>query len=131
MSALLRGYCYLFNLALCLAALALGLVAYLSGVHNLNLGMLPWTGKNLTNYLIWLGLLGLMCVAGAFTGKVRFLLPLWCFAILCLFGWGFYLGSYSFPGREEFDQSLWFTGAALVSFLASLTLFKSGRRHHR
>jgi len=39
--------------------------------------MLPWEGAQLTQALLVLGVVGLLCVLLAVTGWLRFLFPLW------------------------------------------------------
>ena len=123
---LLRIFAYLYHVILALLLLGLGIAALSMGKDNLNLGMLPWEGSRLTQSLLVLGVVGLLCVLLAVTGWLRFLFPLWALVILILMVRGFFLSPYTFPGEDEFQEAIWLTLGALVAFLASLTLF--GRR---
>jgi len=123
---LLRIYAYLYHVLLALLLLALGVAALSAGRDNLSLGMLPWEGGRLTQALLVLGVVGLLCVLLAVTGWLRFLFPLWTLVILVLMIRGFFVSPYTFGGEDEFKEAIWLTVGALIAFLASLSLF--GRR---
>lgn len=125
--AVLRFYSYIFHFALAILLLGLALVCYASGLHNLNLGMLPWTGEVLSRWLLGLGLVGLLAVILALTGVFRYLLPLYAAAACVMLFRGFFLGGYVFGGRGDFYRAIWLTLAALAAFLCSLLLFKRKR----
>ena len=97
---LFRLYAYLYHLILCLFLLGIGVVAY-SGGKPLNLGMLPWEGDRLTEGLIGLGIIGLICIFGAITGWFRWLFPLWTLVVFVMMVRGFFLTSYTFSGDER------------------------------
>ena len=123
---LLRIYAYLFELALSLLLLGLGIVA---GPNTLNLGMLPWEGAALKKMVLILGALGLGSVLFA-RGWLRWIFPLWCLFVLVMMVRGFFQSSYSFTGAGEFRFAVWLTVAAFVAFLGSLGVFRhrTGRR---
>ena len=118
---LLRLFSYLYHLVLSLLLLGLGIVAYSSGT-TLSLGMLPWEGEKLTQVLLALGFIGLVCLFGAVTGMFRWLFPIWTLAIFILMLRGFFLGSFSYSGADQFRNIILLTIGALVTFLASLSL---------
>ena len=123
---LLRLYSYLYHLVLSLFLIGLGIVAYSSGT-TLSLGMLPWEGEKLTQALLALGVIGLVCIFGAITGLFRWLFPLWTLIIFILMVRGFFLGSFSFSGADQFKGAVWLTIGALGAFLSSLSLFTQRR----
>lgn len=123
---LLRLYSYLYHLILSLLLLGLGIAAYSSG-KALSLGMLPWEGEKLTQALVALGIIGLVCVFGAITGLFRWLFPIWTLAVLILMVRGFFLSSYSYAGADSFKTAVWVTVGALVAFLSSLGLLRRRR----
>ena len=120
---LFRLYAYLYHLILCLFLLGIGVVAY-SGGKALNLGMLPWEGDRLTESLIGLGIIGLICIFGAITGWFRWLFPLWTLVVFVMMVRGFFLTPYTFSSDDEFKQAVCLTLGAFVAFLASLTLLR-------
>lgn len=124
---LLRACAYLFHLALSLFLVGVGLVA-LTGQSTLTLGMLPWQGATLTRAILALGAVGIICVAAAITGFARWLFVLWTLFALGMMFRGYFLSSYSFSGAVEFKTAVWLTIAALVAFLASLSLVFGRRR---
>ncbi len=124
---LLRLYSYLYHLVLSLFLLGLGIVAYSSGT-TLSLGMMPWEGEKLTQALLALGVIGLVCLFGAITGLFRWLFPIWTFVIFILMVRGFFLGSFIYSGADQFKGAVWLTIGALGAFLSSLSLFTKRRR---
>jgi hypothetical protein len=124
---ILRGYSYLFHLVLCLFLLAMTIVA-MSSTATFSLEILPWKGDELTQWLLWGSIAGLISIVLAVTGIFRFLFPVWALVVLVMMIRGYLLQPYSFGGTDPFYKALGFIGAALLAFLASLTLFRSTRR---
>jgi hypothetical protein len=127
-AALLRIFSYLFHLMLSGFLLGVASLAALSGQHNLRLEMLPWTGADLTWWLIALGLFGLLTVILAVFGKLRILFTIWCLTALVLMVRGYFFSPYTFSGPEEFQFAMLLSFAALLAFLGSLTQFRKRKR---
>jgi hypothetical protein len=126
---ILRVYSYLYHLVLCLFLLGLSLVA-VSTSNTLKLTMLPWTGAELTTWLLWGSLAGLISLILAITGTFRFLFPIWTLTVFVLMVRGYLLKGYTFENKAAFYSVLWLIAGALLAFLASLTLL-SVRRTRR
>ncbi len=125
---LLRVFCYFYHTILSLALLAVGGVATLSDAQHLKLETLPWQGPPLNNWLIGLGITGLVSVLLAIMGKVRFLLPLWSVFVLAMLVKGVFLTpAVSFAGQSEFHNWLWLIGGAVLALLGSFTLLERRR----
>jgi len=122
---ILRLYSYLYHLILCLFCLGLGIVASIGGLHNLNLGMLPWKGAELTHWLIGLSIAGLVSLLLAVTGIFRYLFPIWCLVVIVMMIRGFFLSQFAYHGPEEFRGVVWLVVGAIGAFLSSLQLFKA------
>jgi hypothetical protein len=119
---LLRVFCYLFHTILSLALLALGVVAVRSDVSDMKIETLPWQGAELNHWLMGLGLIGLLCVILAVTGKFRFLLILWSIYVLVILVRGvFFNSTVTFEGNEDFHNWLLLIGGAGLAFIGSLT----------
>jgi hypothetical protein len=127
---LLRVFAYLFELALSLFLLGLGIVAWASSPANLTIGMLPWEGAALTQALLILGIMGLACVLLA-GSRMRWIFPLWCLLVLVIMIRGFFLSSYSFAGADQFQFAVWLTVAAVIAFLGSLGVFRRRAKTRR
>jgi hypothetical protein len=127
---LLRVFDYLFELALSLFLLGLGIVAWASSPANLTIGMLPWEGAALTRALLILGIMGLACVLLA-GSRMRWIFPLWCLLVLVIMIRGFFLSSYSFAGADQFQFAVWLTVAALIAFLGSLGVLRRRAKTRR
>ncbi|HEY6393639.1 MAG TPA: hypothetical protein VIX89_20320 [Bryobacteraceae bacterium] len=128
---LLRVCGYIYHFALCLFLLGLGITGAASGRNNLKLPMLPWEGAALTRAVTILGVLGIVCVLLAITGKLRWLFPLWALFVFVMMFRGFFLSSYSFAGAGQFKFDVWLTAGALAVFLVSLSLFGRGSKKYR
>jgi hypothetical protein len=102
-------------------------VVAMSTSNTLKLSMLPWTGADLTSWLLWGSLAGLISLILAVTGTFRFLFPLWALTVLILMVRGYIVNSYTFAGRSEFNTVMWMLAGAVLAFLASLTLFRATR----
>jgi hypothetical protein len=120
---LLLVFAWVFELALSLFLIGLGMVAWASGPTDLNLGMLPWEGAALRRMLLILGIVGLACtlLAGS---RLRWTFPLWCLFVLILMIRGFFLSSYSFAGANQFQFAVGLSAGALVAFLGSLGVLR-------
>lgn len=129
-STLFRAFSYLYHAVLCLLLFGVGMIAYTSQVKA-SMAMLPWSGDILVQWLIVGSLAGLICILLAVTGWFRFLFPLWALAILVLMVRGYLLQPYTFTGKTEFYYVLGMIAAALVAFLASLTLLRSSKKRSR
>lgn len=90
---------------LCLFFLGVGVVAKLTG-NPVQFSMLPWTGNELTNWVIGLSLLGLAAIALSAAGKFRWLLAIFACYVFAQMFWGFYMGPHRFDGYDDFRQSI-------------------------
>jgi hypothetical protein len=123
---ILRVYSYLYHLVLCLFLIGISVVAMTSS-NVLSLPMLPWKGADLTTWLFWGSLAGLLSIVLAVTGIFRFLFPIWAAAVLFYMVRGYLVLPYTFSGKTDFYSTLWMIGGAFLAFLASLTLLRAGR----
>jgi hypothetical protein len=118
---MLRFYSYLYHLGLALFLFGLSTVALLSS-NTLKMPILPWTGAELTQWLFWGSIVGLISVGLAITGIFRYLFPLWALVVLVLLVRGYILQPIPFASTDEFQNAMLLTGGALLAFIASLTL---------
>jgi hypothetical protein len=128
MVKILRALSYGIHFLLGLLLFGLGAVSIISDTP-LRLEMLPWSGMELSRWLIYLGLAAVVCVTLAVLGIFRFLFPVWCLVTLILTVRGYFFSPYRFSGDDEFYWVLGFTSLLLLTFAASLTLFKAARAH--
>jgi hypothetical protein len=126
---LLRLYSYLYELILSLFLLGLAAVAIASHGDHLNLEMLPWKGRALVHWLLGIGIVGLLSVTLALLGKSRFLFLLFTLAVFAMLARGYFLGAYTFSGKEEFRMAIWLTLGAFIAILGALSQF--GRKRAR
>jgi hypothetical protein len=120
-------FSYLYHFVLSLFLMGVAIVA-MSSSNTLRLDMLPWTGSELTSWLFWGGLAGLIVVTLAVTGIFRYLFPLWALVVLVMMVRGYLLRPYKFSGEGDFYRVLLLIFGALLAFLASLTLFRVKKR---
>ena len=126
--ALLRIYSYLYHTALALLLVGMSLVAVASRSHSLQLGMLPWKGRELTYWLLGVGLAGLLSVFLALIGKLRFLFLLYAIGIFAMMLRGYFLGVYGFSGKDEFRFAVLLTAGALLAVFGAWSRFRSSSR---
>ena len=119
---MLRAYSYLYHFVLAVFLLGLALIALLSS-NTLKISILPWSGEEATQWLLWSSLFGLLSIVLAVTGIFRYMFPLWALLVLALMIRGYLLQPIPFADRSEFQMAMLLMGGALVAFLASLTVF--------
>lgn len=129
-SLLFRIYAYLYHFVLTLFLLGIGFIAASTG-NYLRLGMLPWTGEKLTQVVLVLGVVGLLCVMLAVTGLLRWLFPIWALVAAILMLRGFFLTPYTFSGSDQFRGAVWLTIGAWAAFLCSLTVLHRRKRPYK
>jgi hypothetical protein len=127
-AVLSRIFSYLFHLMLSGFLLGIASLAALGGQHNLRLDMLPWTGADLTWWLMASSLFGLLSVILAIFGKFRLLFTVWSAVALFLMARGYFFSPYTFSGPEEFQFAGLLTLGALLAFLGSLMQFRRRKR---
>jgi hypothetical protein len=115
----LRLYSWIFQAVLCLMAIGVAVAAYVTGSGAVNI---PWiafhTPQN--NWLIGIGLFGLLCVWLAATGKLRFLLFLFAIHTLYMLVKGLFLSAtYSFSGPVEARNAAILTVAAFFAVVGA------------
>lgn len=123
-SALLRLYSYIAQALLSLFLLGIGSVAALSDNASMQTDLLPWSGQELRNWLIGLGLAGLVSVVLAFRGKIRILFLLWTLGITILLGRGALGSSYRFEGTEDFRWALILLGCCALTIFGAWSRFR-------
>src|SRR5216683_105721 len=130
MGVLARVYSYLYHVILALLLLGISMVAILSHSNTLNLGMLPWKGRELTYWLLGAALFGLLSILLAWVGKLRFVFLLYALAVFGMMFRGYFLTGYSFGGKDGFRLALGMTGGALLAICGAWSQFrkKTGRR---
>jgi len=129
--ALLRIYSYLYHTALALLLLGIAIVAIASSSHSLQLGMLPWEGRELTYWLLGVALAGLLSILLALMGKLRFLFLLYAVAIFGMMLRGYFLGGYAFSGKDEFRFAIYLTTGALLAIFGAWSQLRKKTRSRR
>jgi hypothetical protein len=117
---LLRIYAFLYHLILALFCLGISVVAISSG-KDLQLGMLPWEGRTLTDAVLGLSIVGLICIGLAVFGIVRWLFALWTLFVLGMMFRGFFMTPYAFASPSDFQGAVWLTIGAFGAFLGSIS----------
>lgn len=130
--ALMRAYAYLYHFILAALLAGIALVAYLTGVHNINTGgMTTIAGKDLSQLLLGMGILGMVLVILAILGIARWLFPLYAIGIaILMFRWLF-MSPYSFSGGGEFRGAILLFLGAFLAMLFSFLEFRSRRNRRR
>jgi len=110
----MRVFSYLFHAVLTLFLIGVSLVALTSG-QPLQLGMLPWQGRDLTYWLLGGALLGLLSVILAVGKKWRPLFFLWSLVVLAIMVRGYFFSHYHFAGPPAFHLALLLTAGAILA----------------
>lgn len=113
LKTLLRLFSYLFHGLLALFLLGIASLALSSG-QTLQLDMLPWEGKELTYWLFFGALLGLILVILAILRIWRPLFFVWTLAVLFLMVRGYFFSRYHFPSLPDVHRALLLVAGALL-----------------
>ncbi len=117
----MRIFSYLYHLVLGLFLFLIGGLALFGSGTTLSLEMLPWEEPTLT-YLVFLGgLLALISLILAVTGKFRLLFRLWTVIVFALMVYSYFFSGYGFRFDGEFSRALLLTLGALIALLGSMT----------
>lgn len=111
LKAVISWLSYLFHFLLASLLLGVSSLALASGRRNLHLGMLPWRGSTLDYVLLAGSLFGLLSIALAVTGRLRFLFLLWSLAVAVLLTRGYIFSGYRF-GAGEWRHAVYLIAAA-------------------
>ncbi len=116
MKALLRYFSYAFEGLLAAFLLAVSSLALATGPSSLRLDVLPWSGSTLT-YIVFCGaVFGLIVVALALLGKMRWLFFIWSVLVAVMMLRGFASKSYHFePGQATRILGLLLAGLIAVA----------------
>ncbi|MFN7542108.1 MAG: hypothetical protein ACK5TN_04885 [Acidobacteriota bacterium] len=120
----MRFYSYLYTLFISVFLTGLGVVAYLSGLHNWKVDTFIWTGEDLSKAMVAVGIVGVASVVLAVLNVFRLLLPLVALALFGLTVYGYFWQGYKFPDAEAFQGTVAFAVGAFGSFACSLMEFK-------
>ena len=115
-----RIFSYVYHLALGLFLFVVGAIALFSSGTTVTMKMLPWEGSALTYCVLLGGLIGLLSLALAVTGKLRLLFRLWAIAVVVLMAYGFFFTNYGFRGAGDFFQAVLLTLGALVALIGAM-----------
>ncbi len=116
--ALLRYYSYLFHGLLAIVLLAIAGVALASGPGSLRLDMLPWSGATLTYIVLAGSIFGLLTIALALRGQVRWLFFVWSVVVLGFMIKGYVFSSYYF-GKGGLKVAIYLMAGALVALIGA------------
>jgi len=121
---IMRAYSYLFHFLLALFLIALALVTWSGGVHNLKLRMLPWEGATLTYSVLVMGLAGVAATILAYKGILRPVFFIWSLFVLAMMIKGYIFSAYIFAGAAEWFRVLAFILAAAVAAAGAWSAWK-------
>jgi hypothetical protein len=100
LKAVISWLSYLFHFVLALLLLGIAGLALASGPQNLQLGMLPWSGSRLDYILLAGSLFGLLSIALAVAGRLRFLFLLWSLTVAAMLTKGYIFSGYRFDAGQ-------------------------------
>ena len=129
-AAVLRLWSCAFSLVLGLFLTGLATLIAGTGIHNLDMAMLPWwKGATLTVMLFIFGLSGILAGVLAALKRIKPLLVVYTLVALAVIVDGYFLNaSYRFDGKSGFFSAAWLALAALVAFAGSFAQFCDFRR---
>ena len=134
LKAVISWLSYLFHFVLALLLLGIAGLALASGPESLHLDMLPWGGRTLDYILLAGSLFGLLSIALAVAGRLRFLFLLWSLGVAALLTKGYVFSGYRF-GAGEWRGALYLIAATWVAVVGAWFQLRSqsvrGPRRYR
>ena len=126
--AVLRFAAFVFNLVVALWAFLLALVVFSSGRHNIQLSIVPLTGKNLTLILLLASIYAFVTMVLALRrGRwVRLPMLLWNLVVALLLVITPLRGGFSFQGKEQLTFGLYLGTAAVLALLGAWLQWRQG-----
>ena len=112
--ALLRYFSYLYHGLLCLFLLGLSAMALATGMHSLQLDVLPWKGTTLTYWIFFGPLLGLMALLMSVKRIFPSLFVLWALIVMVMLVRGYIFSGYYFD-TGEFRLAMWLIAGSLIA----------------
>ena len=111
----LRVWSCAFSLLIGLFLTGLAALIVTTGIHNINMTMLPWwKGTTLTVMLFIFGLSGILAGVLAFLGKLKPLLVVFTLVAFCVIVDGFFINpTHRFDGKAGAISAAWLALAAL------------------
>jgi hypothetical protein len=122
--AAMRVFSYVFHIILALFLLGVSSLAWISGMHTLKVGVLPWREETLTFVLFGGALLGIASVLLAYFGVFRVLFFAWSLVVVGILLKGFVFSSFSFRADGDFHTALCLTVGALLAALGAWSAFR-------
>lgn len=121
---ILKLYSYAFQIVMSVGCLGLALVSKFTGTP-LAMDNLPWKGDEASNWLLGLGITGLVATAAAASGsRFRFLLPVYSVIQLYILVKGNFLSAHGFDGMPDFQKTIAVALSSVTATLSSLLQLK-------
>lgn len=127
---LLRAFAVLFNLALGVFLLGVGLIGWSSG-EEIRLEVIPGIeGETVATALVICALLALAATVFSLTGNrfARLIMLLWNVLVVVVLASAFFRASYRFSGEEHFYDGLKFFAIAFVAMIGAWMHLRGRRR---
>lgn len=127
---LLRVYSWIFEALVCLLGIGVSIVSLTVGSSDpVKVGWLPWSAGTLPAWLIGLGVLGLIFILLAITGRMRILLFLFALAVFILVTKGFFFSTHSFENGAEGRNALLIVLGSLLALVGAWPTSSKAREY--
>ena len=112
---IMRVFSYLFNAVLAFFLLGVSSLAWGTGLHNLNIGILPWQKAALTYWMFALGVMAVAATLASIFGKARMVFFLWNLLVLVLLLKGFVFSRFTFTNKSQVTLAIWLIAGTLLA----------------
>ncbi len=114
---IMRVFSYLYNAILAFFLLGVSSLAWGSGQHNLNIGILPWEKASLTYWMFALGVVAVLTTLASIFGKAKLVYFLWNLLVLVMLVKGFMFSKFTFTDPAQIKLAIWLV---VLTMLASI-----------
>lgn len=122
---IMRVYSYLYNAILAFFLLGVSSLAWGSGQHNLQIGILPWEKSALTYWMFALGVVAVLTTLASVFGKAKIVYLLWNLLVLVLLVKGFMFSRFTFTSKSQVTLAIWLVALTLLASLGAWFAWRS------
>jgi len=112
---IMRIFSYLYNAVLAFFLLGVSGLAWGSGQHNLDVGILPWQKETLTYWMFALGVMAVLATLASIFGKAKIVFLLWNLLVLVMLVKGFMFSRFTFTSKSQITLAIWLVALSLVA----------------
>lgn len=122
---IMRVYSYLYNAVLAFFLLGVSSLAWGTGQHNLQIGILPWEKAALTYWMFALGAVAVLATLASIFGRAKVVYFLWNLLVLVLLVKGYMFSRFTFTSKSQVTLAIWLVVLTLAASVGAWFAWRS------